>query len=261
MQATLIGFLVVAVSTVLAVAGMFFVRSKVNLKTLQSYHEVAGYLLGVIGTLYAVLLGFVTVEAMNNVQDARVTVEQEANCLANVFLLSDGMGKDTRLLVQRTCRRYSDRVIDEEWKAMEKGQFSLGAYTEIAVLWATVTRFKPTDQTEANLHQEMLSQISDLANSRRLRLIQGTHGISPVLWVVLIIGGVFTVIFTYFFGVEDLRIQAFMTVMVAMILSLNMFLISIFGYPYSGELAVRPSAFMLDRMIFQHHDEFIPPVK
>jgi hypothetical protein len=70
------------------------------------------------------------------------------------------------------------------------------------------------------------------------------------MWLVLIVGGVFTIIFTYFFGVEKIRVQALMTLLVAMTLSLNVYLVFVFGNPMSTDLGVKPGPFQLDLLIF-----------
>ncbi|MFN8659252.1 MAG: hypothetical protein U0105_23165 [Candidatus Obscuribacterales bacterium] len=83
MNALIIGMVAVVVATGLSVAGMLIVRKRVGVATLITYHEVAGYLLSVVGTLYAVLLGFIIVEAMQHIQDLRVLAEDEASGVAH----------------------------------------------------------------------------------------------------------------------------------------------------------------------------------
>jgi hypothetical protein len=91
MNAYIFGLLSVVSATLLAVGGMLLVRKRVGVDALSSYHEVAGYLLSVVGTLYAVLLGFVVVDAMEHTQELRVLVDQEASGLCNIYLCSDGL--------------------------------------------------------------------------------------------------------------------------------------------------------------------------
>jgi len=79
---------------------------------------------------------------------------------------------------------------------------------------------------------------------------------------VLITGGVFTVIFTYFFGVADTRIQALMTMLVAVTLSLNVYLVYVFGNPMSTDFGIKPGPFQLDLLIFESFDKGdMPPAK
>jgi hypothetical protein len=81
------------------------------------------------------------------------------------------------------------------------------------------------------------------------------HGIAPIMWAVLITGGIFTVLFTYFFGVTNVKAQILMTVLVSITLSLNVFLVYLFGSPFSGDMAVPPDAFRLDQKVFDGYEK------
>lgn len=71
------------------------------------------------------------------------------------------------------------------------------------------------------------------------------------MWVVLIIGGIFTIVFTYFFAIKDVKVQILMTILVTMTVALNLLLVVFFGSPFKGEMPVQPEAFKLDQKIFQ----------
>ncbi len=246
----LTALIVVGGSTALAVSGMLLVRKRVSLDTLTSYHEVAGYLLSVIGTLYAVLLGFVVVDAMNSVQDARLAVEEEANAVANVFLCAEAMKPKDRDAIQELCQKYVKQVIDDEWKAMGERRHCRAAFDTSWLMWKTIIRIKPEGDAEVSVHQSMIAEMSRLGDHRRARLLRANHGVAPVMWVVLIVGGVFTVLFTYFFAVKNIRVQILMTALVSTTLALNLLLVVLFGSPFRGDMAVRPEAFELDQKIF-----------
>lgn len=246
------GSVFVLVSTVLAVLGMLLVRKRVGVKNLAGYHEVAGYLLSVIGTLYAVLLGFIVVDAMGKQQELRVIVEKEASGVANIFLASYGLKEESRSEIQDTCYRYATAVINEEWDAMERGSYSAAAFEEAWKLWKEITELKTADDDERAIREQILSEMCQMTENRRTRLVTSRTGMAPVMWVVLIVGGVFTVLFTYFFGVDNLKAHVLMTVLVALTLSLNVFLVFIFAYPVSGDIGVRPEAFKMDLLIFKH---------
>ncbi len=256
MNSYVLGFIVVLVSTVLAVGGMLLVRRFVDLQRLNSYHEVAGYFLSIIGTLYAVLLGFVIVDAMNNLQNARMVAEQEANSLCNIYLVSEGLSTGCRDRLRFACSKYADAVINEEWRTMRLGESSPQAVVAIMGLWTTAARFEPSTEGEQNVHQTILSEVATLSNNRRDRLVNSAHGVAPLMWAVLIVGGVFTVVFTYFFGTASIAAQVVMTILVSITLSLNVFLVYVFGYPFATELGVRPEALRLDQMIFHRMEKF-----
>ena len=255
MNSFLAGGLFIVLSTVLAVVGMILVRNKFGVQNLTEHHEVAGHLLSVIGTLYAVLLGFVVVDAMQHQQDLRVIVDNEATHLCNIFLAAEGLPEKQRISIRNHCRDYAQIVIDEEWPLLAKGGYSSQAFGHTWGLWKGISTFDPKTPREEAIHQQLISEICEVTESRRTRLVNAAHGVAPVMWVVLIIGGVFTLIFTYFFAVENLRTQVVMTTLVALTLSLNIFLVFIFGYPFSGDVAVRPDSFRLDLGVFKHFEE------
>src|SRR6516164_4439051 len=101
MSAVLLSILVVLGSTVVAVAGMLFVRQRFALDELRSHHEVAGYLLSVVGTLYAVLLGLVVVDVHSKHQQARMMEETEASAIADLFHIVNAFPDKPRNTIQQ----------------------------------------------------------------------------------------------------------------------------------------------------------------
>lgn len=251
----------VVVATGLSVAGMLIVRKRVGVATLITYHEVTGYLLSVVGTLYAVLLGFIIVEAMQHIQDLRVLAEDEASGVANIFLLSNGLPSDTRNTLRRECVSYAEAVAFDEWPQMERGAFSPKAFGACRDLIRTITEFKPQDSQQEGIQNQLLSEICDMSSKRRIRIVNAGHGMSPIMWVVLISGGLFTVLFTYFFAVTQVRAQILMTTLVSLTLALNLFVLSILNCPFSGDLGVKPDSFRLNIILFKHFDDAGIPTK
>lgn len=251
MNAFLIGFVFVLITTALSVLGMLYVRKTVGVQKLMQYHEVAGNLLSIIGTLYAVLLGFVVVDTMQHVQDLRVLVEQEANGIANIYLCSKVFEPKDKEEIRELCHTLVQNVVEDEWPAMQQGKFSPKAFQSAYLLWNRILAVEPKTELQKNAQAQILGEMCKTAESRRTRLISSRLGVQPILWVILIVGGLFTVIFTYFFAVESLKAQLIMTTLVALTLALNMFLVFVFGSPFSTDLAVRPDAFRLNLKIYE----------
>jgi hypothetical protein len=258
----LYGFLVITVTVGLSILGMLLVRSRVSLETLASYHEVAGYLLSVVGTLYAVLLGFVIVDSMQHMQDVRGLVSMEASGLANIFLCAEGLPPDNKDQIRKLCREYASEVINDEWSALQHGHYSQRTFHSVFLIWKDITRYQPVTEQQQNIHQQMISELCSMTQNHRTRVISATRGVAPVMWLVLIVGGIFTVIFTYFFGVANIRVQALMTLLVALTLSLNVYLVFVYGNPMSTDLGIKPGPFELDLIIFDSFDKGeMPPGK
>ncbi len=244
--------LTVAVSlatTALSLTGLYLVRKKVGLESLRECHEVAGYLLSIIGTLYAVLLGFIVVDSLSKFDRARVLIEEEASGVANVFFLADNFPPKERHEIHIRCIKYIDAVLDDEWETMKDGNPSPKAINEIRQLWTVVSKFEPKTQNNQSLWESMLTSMSEIGTSRRLRIITAKYGLSNVMAGVLVIGGVITILFTFFFGLEKFKAQALMTALVSTALSLNVCLVLLYGYPFQRGIAVEPTALKFDKKI------------
>lgn len=246
----LIGFAMVVGSTLLAVTGMFFVRKNFDLEFLRAHHDVAAALLAVVGTLYAVLLAFVIVDAMSNNQQARITAENEANALANIFRSAGAFPEPTKSRIREYCVAYGTAVINEEWDDMARGVVCEDAWNAVTGLWKATMSYEPVTENQKAMYNCMIEKFDDLGDSRRIRLVMSRSSVSWVLWTVLIVGAVSTIVFTYFFALESAISQTIMTGLLTMTLALNLYLLLDYNNPYAGELRVRPDAFKLDMEIW-----------
>jgi hypothetical protein len=243
MDSYLAGLLLIAGCTLVAVLGLVAVRRRIDAKTLAACHEVGGYLLSVVGTLYAVLLGLIVVDAMGLFQEAHTTTEQEANALADIVLLSERMPAPQRARIARLATAYADLVAGPEWAAMDHGRYLPEARRAARALIDAVFAFEPTTQAQSTLHDAQVEAALQLWNNRRLRTQLAARSVPGLKWTVLITGGLITIVFTYFFAVEHLRVQLLMTALVTASIALNLFLVGMFGHPFSGDLRVDPSCY------------------
>jgi hypothetical protein len=241
------------VSIAFAVLGLLVLRRFVSHEALTSHHDVAGYLLSIVGTLYAVVLGLIVVSSLNTFSNARLTVAKEANALQNIFRMAQGLHQPTSTSLCLSCIAYAKVMVEDEWQAMENGMSSPKSHTIVSQLWTTIIEFQPATQRETDLHNSILAEIGQLADNRHMRLTAAEPAYDWIIWTVLIFGGAVVVVFTYFFGVEKLAIQILMTILVTIALSLNLFVVALFGSPYSGDVKVSPAPFASALVHFQEH--------
>jgi ABC-type branched-subunit amino acid transport system permease subunit len=116
----------------------------------------------------------------------------------------------------------------------------------------TVLTIEPATENQKAIYPELVSDTNSLWQCRRARISTATHGVPAIEWFTLIAGGAITVFFTYFFGLESLRLQLIMTAMVVILIALNLVLVLLFGYPFQGDLAITNEAFMQDYKIFNN---------
>ncbi len=245
------GFLIIVLAIWAAIFCMLVVRRKADLEELRLNHAVADPLLSVIGTLFAVLLGFLVAGAMQRFDEARMNVQEEAGALADVFRGASGFPQPLRTDLQNKCIGYAEIVISKEWKLMEDRKSSSEAWEYYSDIWRLCVDFIPANDGQSNVHQAVLSAISHLGNYRTLRFAAMVNQLPLGMWIVVLAGGGATIAFTYFFEVQNERTQMLMTGLVATVMALNIFLLANYDYPFSGDVHVSSAAFELDLDLFK----------
>ena len=243
------GIVVVCAAGFFAAIGLTLVQRLVPTTIRKEHNDVAGFIYAVLGVVYAVLLALMVVAVWEEYERARVTVEQEANALAEIFWLAHRFPEPEGPQLQELARSYAQEVVDEEWTLMEQGRASPRAWILMDDIRATFQRIEPSTGVGREIYAEGLNQIQRLADTRRTRLVEAKEGIPAVLWVVLISGGVATVGFAYLFGLERTWVHRLMVATLAMIITLVLFTVGALEYPFSGGARIDTGAFelVLDR--------------
>jgi hypothetical protein len=229
--------------TVVASLGPLVVRHRIDPKRLAEVREVAGHHISVIGTMYAVLLGLIVVDAMSRFQEAAESVEHEAEALAHLVYLADRMPAEKRSEIRRLALDYADAVIRKEWPEMGKGLHLPEARARAWALLRAVRDWEPTTESEKAIYPAGLDSAQQLWDKRRERILVCGTGVPNIFWVVVLIGGFVTIGLTYFLVLEDIRLQVGLTAMVALIVALNLVLLQFYGYPFSGDVMINPDSF------------------
>ncbi len=243
---TILGAVILTVVfATIAIVGQALVSRMVKIDVLEKHHSAAEAMLGVVGTLFSVLLGFMVASAMDKYQDAQHYERIEASNVASIFRVARGLSDIDRPRIRQLCRRYVDDVINNEWPKMERGEKINHGWETYQELWESVCSVVPENDRQNNLHQGIITSMQSLGEQRRARILLSETGMPGALWLVIACGALITVAFTYIFASQFPRIQALMTTMVATALALNVWLLSAYSTPYSGELKVKPTMFLL----------------
>lgn len=244
MVVTLTSSLFFTVLTIaLTIGGLLLFRKLVKPERLNCQHDVADPYSQFVGMLFAVLLGFMVADAMSRFNDARHTVEQEASSLGNVFRLADGLQDRDRNRIQGLCLKYAHQVVEKEWPLLAQKKIDPETRKTYQELWKACTQLDPATARATGAQQAILPCMASLGDNRRQRADALHNGLSFVLWAILIVGGLATIIFTYFFNANNLLLQLVMVGMVSLVICLNIFLLASYDDPFSGDLMVSPAAF------------------
>jgi Protein of unknown function (DUF4239) len=245
------GLFFVALAILIAVGGLVLVQRLVPTDRRKQHNDVAGFIYAVLGVAYAVLLGLVLIAVWQKWEAAETIVTDEANELAGIFYYAHALPPPEGRHIQELVRSYSVVVVEEEWPLMAQGHSSPKAWDTLDELRGTILALQPPKGAQRTgydqmRYEEMLVQLHDLGNARRERLLAAEQGLPPILWVVLILGGVITVFFTYLFGLENTLVHLLMVAALALIISISLYTVAALDYPFKGDIRIHPSAFEND---------------
>jgi hypothetical protein len=249
------GVLVVFLAILLAVGGLGLVQYLVPWQVRRQHNDVAGFIYAVLGVVYAVLLGFVTIVVWEDYEVAKTTTDDEANELAELFWLGSALPDSQGERLQELAHSYARVVIDEEWSLMEQGQASSHAGALAHEMRLTIYDFEPNNAAEQVLYDQGIERVHELLDERRLRLLEAREGMPDILWSVLVVGGIIVVGFTYLFGLENTRSHTLMIAANAAIIALVLFTIYALDHPFTGITRIKPDAFELALDSFEEHSE------
>jgi Protein of unknown function (DUF4239) len=245
------GLLIVAVAMLIAVGGLVLVQRLVSTDQRKQHNDVAGFIYAVLGVAYAVLLGLMLIAVWEKWNEAEVITTDEANELAGIFFFAHALPQPEGRHIQELVRSYERVVVEEEWPLMAQGSSSPEAWATLDELRGAILGLKPTTDAQqmgyAQMrYSEMLEQLHDLGNARRERLLVAEQGLPTILWIVLILGGVITVCFTYLFGLENTLMHLLMVAALALIISISLFTVASLDYPFKGDIRIHPTAYEND---------------
>jgi len=205
------------------------------------HNDVAGFLLSVVGVIYAVVLGFVVIVAWQKYGAALDNADQEVAGVSDLYRTAAGFPAPLRATVRRELHSYVELMINKEWPEMARGVQGNEGLNMLEKVAYAVNTFRPSNAGEADVHQQSLGLLTRLFDARRMRSHENSPSIAPILWAALVVGGLATLGFSYLFGVEARRVQLLMTGIVACVIAIMFATIIEFNRPFSGGVGI-PSA-------------------
>ncbi|HEX4042790.1 MAG TPA: DUF4239 domain-containing protein [Xanthobacteraceae bacterium] len=237
------GTFIVGLGTLLAMLAPGVVRRYVTLERLTANNEIAGFKFATVGVLYAVLLAFVIILVWQKFSDAETDVVQEAGAAATIYRLSLGMDEKAATDIRNAMSDYLKVAIDADWPAMARG--TSGAQTARQALdkvYATLLTADVARQAGNPVLSELLHQLDVMTQARRARLTAAQGTVPAVIWLLLFVGAAVTIVFTLFFGTQNLRAQIVMTGLLAFLIFAELLIVVAIDRPFTGSVMVEPTA-------------------
>jgi hypothetical protein len=205
------------------------------------HNDLAGFILAVIGVVYAVLLGFVAIGVWERFENAEARTYDEAANLTVVYRDASSFPQGHAL--RAAIARYVETIVDDEWPRLRQGGRSAAARREVEAVDVGVRSLPVNNAREQNIQAQMLQAMDNTLSDRDDRLSIDSRGINEIMWTVLGAGAIVTVGFTYLFGFKRTLMQQLMIGSLSLLIGLMLFLTFTLDYPFRGGISVGPDAF------------------
>ena len=213
------------------------------------HNDLIGWQLGILGTTYAVILGFMLYTVWTNYGNADLNVDLEANALISLYRMAQGLPSAQGVQVRSLTRSYADVVVNEDWPVMARSQTPAASQVIDTQLWQTLLSVKAASPSEITAEDHALSELSSLSEHRRTRLLQSASRIPTVLWCVLVLGAVVTIASATTFGSANMALHALQVFAFSFMVSLVLVAIADIDRPFQGAVHVKDYAFQRARQV------------
>jgi hypothetical protein len=227
-------FIVSAITTFLALTGLYLVQKKYSAEVLKENHEVAAIIFNAFGLFYGVMVAFVVFVTWSGYDDATKNLQLEASEALDIFHSAEAFPDPSKKIIQQGLRDYVASVYNDEVPRMSQGDIRLpfgGAHATLRILFSQIDT---TTLPNRELYAESLRCLNTLAQYRRMRIFAGNDTVPPVIWLVLLVGGVFAVSYTFFFEMKNIKAQYLITTTLTVMITSILFLIYVLDHPFTG---------------------------
>jgi hypothetical protein len=230
------GIVLVTLLLLAAHGGMYAYDYWYKKKKFSHNNEMAGIVFSVLSLIYSLIVAFVIVAVWENYEDLNKTIEQEADGLNNVLAHSSILPDSLRLPVEDAIKNYCLKVVNDEWTMSENQE----RYKGKIIPPLRMLLFKA--KAENKIHQSLLSllddNLSNVTNLHRERLSHTRAYVPELIWMILIIGSLMVICFSFFLKMESLQLRRIFLSFLWGMIGMSLFLIYMLDHPFIGSTQV-----------------------
>ncbi|WP_394752766.1 DUF4239 domain-containing protein [Crenothrix sp.] len=206
---------------------------------------VVGWFFSGMLVIYGITLGLIVVATWQSSSQVSEIVSKEAAGIAAIYRDITGYPSPAREALDKQIFNYTAFIVEKEWPAQRRGEILDGGTRMLNDFQRNLYRFEPKTESQKMLHAEALSMFNRMVEYRRMRIETVHWGAPPILWAVVLVGGVLCINFSYCFHLEDVRLHALLTGGLATMIGLLIFLTAALDRPYHGAVSVPSDAYQL----------------
>jgi hypothetical protein len=205
-------------------------------------NDVTGWQLGILGTTYGVILGFMLFTVWNDFRGAEVNANMEASALLTVSRIGAGLPSPEREAIHALGVKYAETTIHQDWPAMqmqENGDASEGVVEE---MWRVQSGMRSAGGGDSSA-DHLAGALKDLSERRNLRAEELRNRLPGILWLLLMAGAGATVGSSCLLGNDNKWLHYCQVLALTFVVSVALASIADLARPFEGAVSVSPVAF------------------
>ncbi len=224
---------------------LYLVQMVVPHRIRQEHNDVAGFVYAVLGVLFSVILAFVVVNEWESLSEVKSNTFTEANELGALYWNARALPPDQGRALEQTTKDYANTVIDREWSMLPDGESSAAATQLVYTMRDEVNALPTTTPRQQTIYEQSMTHVNNLASARRQRISESSETVPSILWVILVLGSVLTVGYSFLFGLANFWAHLLIAAPLGVLVVLVLIVIDQLSHPFSGMVAVQPEAFRI----------------
>jgi hypothetical protein len=202
-------------------------------------NDVTGWQLGILGTTYGVILGFMLYTVWNDFHVAEINSNLEATSLLRVTRIAAALPSPEREEFRALGLKYADAVVNQEWPAMRVQQDSYASEVVGAEMWELLTKMRRTGKGEAGETDHLTSALGELSERRNLREQEFQVRLPAMLWLLLLAGAGATVGSACLLGNDSKWLHYCQVLALTFVVAVTLASIADLARPFEGAVSVK----------------------
>ncbi len=242
MQLLINALIFIGSAVVIALFLFWVLRPYLKPHSLKNDEAIVGYIFSATALVYAVVLAFVVFAVWDRYTITRATVTNEASAVVVAFRDTQSLPEPERSLAQQGYRDYIQEVTSKEWKT-HGSVMTHKTPDPLNKIWDSYRNFTPANASEEAGLSIAKSSLTNLESQRHLRHLAGEASLPGIFWPVLILGGIITIVASYFFTMKSTTAHYILTTILTIVIAGVLFLIYSINYPFTGNVRVSQDPF------------------
>ncbi len=225
-------------SIAIVFAGFKLIHKFYYYEHLEKFHNVTSYIFNAYGLLYAVVIAFVVYINWSDYNNAQEQLYSESNQISNLFHNVQGFPEPLKTELMKSIVSYTYNINTVEIFEMKEGKYNYESNIAYTKLWSDFLNIEVKKLDNPFLYEQCIDELNKISESRRFRFFYLNNTIPKLIWIVMLLGCVFSFSFSFFFGMKTKFPYLLLVIGFTFINVLLLYLILVLDHPYEGVNAI-----------------------